>query len=117
MKWVKVRIINNKIYQLIGLSKRAGKIVSGSFAVENAIRSGKARLVIVSDEASANTVKKFRDMCEYRKVDIIQFGSKKALGECIGKTERTLLAITDIAFRDMIIRVLPSSITKMGVMD
>lgn len=116
---MKVRIINdnNKIYQLIGLSKRAGKLVAGSFAVENSIRSGKARLVIVSEEASANTVKKILDMCEFRKVDIIQFGSKKALGECIGKAERTLLAVTDMAFRDMIIRVLPSSITKMGVMD
>lgn len=114
---MKVRIINDKVYQLVGLSKRAGKLVSGSHAVENAIKSGKAQLVIVSEEASANTVKKFFNMCEFRNVNIIKIGSKKDLGECIGKTDRTLVAITDVAFRDMIVEVLPSPITNTGVID
>ena len=57
--------------------------MSGSFAVENAIRSGKARLVIIVMRLQQIRLKIPR--CEYRKVDIIQFGSKKALGECISR--------------------------------
>ncbi len=102
---------------MIGLSKRAGKLESGSYSVEKSIKSGKAQLVIISEEASSNTVKKFLDMCKYRKIDAIIFGSKEALGECIGKPHRTVLVITDIAFKGMIMDALPSSITKMGVIE
>lgn len=102
---------------MIGLSKRAGKLASGSYAVEESIKSGKAQLVIVSEEASSNTIKKFFDMCKYRNIDIIKIGSSEALGKSIGKPDRTVVVITDIAFKGMILDALPSSITNMGVID
>lgn len=112
-----MRIINQRIYELIGLSKRARELVSGSFAVEEAIKSGKAQLVIVSKEASSNTINKFFAMCRCRDIDIVVFGSKENLGKCIGKPDRTLLAITDGAFKGMILDALPSSIKNTGVID
>ncbi len=36
---------------------KAGKVASGEFSTEKAVKTGKARLVIVADEASANTKK------------------------------------------------------------
>ena len=41
----------NKVLSLIGLSTKAGKIVSGEFSTEKAVKTGKAWLVIVSAEA------------------------------------------------------------------
>ena len=35
----------NKTLSMLGLAKRAGKVVSGEFSVEKAVRSGKAYLV------------------------------------------------------------------------
>ncbi|NLI60994.1 MAG: 50S ribosomal protein L7ae [Clostridiales bacterium] len=105
------------MYQLIGLAKRAGRLVSGSYAVEKAIKSGKAQLVILSHEASSNTIKKFLDMCKYRGIDIIRFGDRQDLGQSIGKPERIVLAIIDPAFKNMILGALPSSIINMGVSD
>ena len=88
----------NKIYSLLGLCQKAGKLVSGEFAVENAIKSGKACMVIVSRDASDNTGKKFRDKCDYYEVPFYMFGDKEKLGHAIGKEVRTSIAITDVGF-------------------
>ena len=62
-----------KILNLIGLATKAGKTASGEFSTEKAVKSGKAHLVIVSEEASDNTKKMFTNMCTYYKVPILFF--------------------------------------------
>ena len=52
----------NKVLTYLGLATRAGKTVSGEFSVEKSLKQRKARLVVVSEEASENTKKKFRNM-------------------------------------------------------
>ena len=86
---------SNKVYSLLGLCVKAGKLKSGEFATLEAIRAGTAKLVIVSCDASDNTTKQFRDKCKYYKVPIAFFGDKESLGHAIGKDVRTSLAITD----------------------
>ncbi len=89
-------ILNSeKIYSLLGLSMRAGKVKSGEFATLEAIRKKTAKLVIVSLDASENTTKQFSDKCKYYDVPIFFFGDKESLGHAIGKDVRTSLAITD----------------------
>ena len=51
--------MNDKVISLLGLAERAGKIASGEFAAEKAVKTGKARLIIVAEDASDNTKKKF----------------------------------------------------------
>ena len=41
----------NKVYSMIGLAMKAGKLTSGEFSVEHAVKAGKAALVIVSETA------------------------------------------------------------------
>ncbi len=89
---------SNKVYSLLGLCMRAGKLKSGEFAVLDAIRKHTAQLVVISEDASDNTKKQFNDKCSYYKVPIIFFGSKEELGHAIGKDVRTSLAITDQGF-------------------
>ena len=57
--------MNDKVISLLGLAERAGKIASGEFAAEKAVKTGKARLIIVAEDASDNTKRKFSDMCKY----------------------------------------------------
>ena len=47
----------NKVLGLLGLAEKAGKVRSGEFSTEKAVKSGKAGLVIVSEESSDNTKK------------------------------------------------------------
>ena len=54
-----------KVLNMIGLATKAGKTVSGEFSTEKAVKTGKAWLVIVSEEASDNTRKMFTNMCTY----------------------------------------------------
>ena len=80
---------------MIGMAMKAGKVASGEFATEKAVKTGKAALVIVSEAASENTKKKFRNMCAYYQVPIYFFGEKEELGHAIGKEFRASLAVLD----------------------
>ncbi len=86
---------SNKIYSLLGLCMRAGKVKSGEFATLEAIRKRTACLVIVSEDASDNTAKQFKDKCRYYNIPLAFFGDKESIGRAIGKEVRTSLAITD----------------------
>ena len=85
----------NKVLSLIGLATKAGRVSSGEFSAEKAVKEGKATLVIVATDASDNTHKKFRNMCTYYKVPIYFFGEKTSLGHAIGKEFRASLALLD----------------------
>lgn len=80
---------------MLGIAAKSGNIVSGEFSTEKAIKTGHAYLVIVSEEASANTNKMFTNMTDFYEVPMYVFGSKEELGRCIGREFRASLAITD----------------------
>ena len=63
--WIRSLIIlrQNKVLSLLGLAIRGHNLVSGEFQTENAVKSGHAMLVIVAEDASANT-KKFFTVCD-----------------------------------------------------
>ncbi len=84
-----------KVLNLIGLATKAGKTASGEFSTEKAVKTGKACLVIVSEEASDNTKKMFSNMCTYYKVPLYMLGRKDELGHAMGKEMRASLAILD----------------------
>ena len=84
-----------KVLNLIGLATKAGKTTSGEFSTEKAVKTGKASLVIVSEEASDNTKKMFSNMCTYYKVPLYMLGKKDELGHAMGKEMRASLAILD----------------------
>ncbi|MGE5629842.1 MAG: L7Ae/L30e/S12e/Gadd45 family ribosomal protein [Caulobacteraceae bacterium] len=88
----------NKIYSMIGLAYKAGRVVSGEDPVRNAIRSGKVKLLIISEDASKNTHKRFKNAAEYYKVEKSIWGSKEQLGASMGKSERSVIGITDDNF-------------------
>ncbi|MEY8524763.1 50S ribosomal protein L7ae [bacterium 1XD8-76] len=92
----------NKVFSMIGLAERAGKVVSGEFSTEKAVKSKKACLVVLASDASANTRKHFSDMCAYRNIPLCIYGNKEELGHAIGKQMRANLAVTDQGFADSI---------------
>ena len=96
------KVENQKVLSMLGLAARSRNVVSGGFATESAVKSGKAYLVIVSEDASDNTKKKFRNMCEFYKVPFHVFEEKGKLGHSMGKEDRTSLAVTDAGFADSI---------------
>ena len=80
---------------MLGIATKSGNVVSGEFSTEKAIKTGRAYLVIVSEEASNNTKEMFSNMTEFYQVPMYEFGTKEELGRCIGKEFRASLAIID----------------------
>lgn len=87
--------MNKKALSMLGIATKAGKTVTGEFSTEKAVKEGSAYAVIVAGDASNNTKKKFRNMCDYYQVTIREFADKIALGNACGKEFRASLAITD----------------------
>lgn len=88
----------NRVFSLLGLAMKAGKIASGEFAVESEVKSGNAQLVIVAEDASDNTKKKFRNSCRFYEVPFVCAGTKDELGHAIGKEYRAIVAVLDAGF-------------------
>ena len=70
----------DRVLSMLGMAARAGKIESGEFSTEKAVKSGRGRLVIVAEDASGNTKKMFTNMCKYYEVPLVVFGTKEELG-------------------------------------
>lgn len=96
----------DKVFGLIGLAAKAGKVQSGGFSAEKSVKSGRAFLVLVSEDASENTKKMFRNMCLFYEIPYYEFGSKEELGHALGKEMRSSLAIQDEGFCKAILKLL-----------
>lgn len=93
----------DRVLSMIGLATKAGKVVSGEFSVEKSIKSGRAFLVVIAEEASENTRKKFTNSCEFYNVPLRFYGDKQSLGKANGKMTRTSISIQDEGFAKQII--------------
>ena len=102
----------DRVLSMLGLATRSGNVVSGGFATEEAVKRGKAYLVIIAEDASDNTRKKYSNMCEFYEVPYQYYSVKDVLGHAIGKEERSCLAVTDEGFANSIRKHLVDS--KVG---
>lgn len=91
---------------LLSLAARGRNLVSGEYSVENAVKAGKAFLVVVGTDASNNTKKMFTNMCDFYEVPLFQFGTRETLGHAIGKEFRASLAVTDEGLAKAIVKQL-----------
>ena len=94
----------DRVLSMLGMAAKAGKIESGEFSTEKAVKGGRGRLVIVSEDASDNTKKMFTNMCKYYKVPFVVFGTKEELGHWIGKAYRASICILDEGFAKAVLK-------------
>lgn len=94
----------DKILSLVGLQRGQVRQPAGEFCTEKEVKTGRAALVIVAGDASENTKKKFRDMCEFYEVPIYFYKDKDTLGHAMGKEFRASLAILDEGFAKEIMK-------------
>lgn len=103
----------DKVFGLLGLAAKAGKVQSGEFSTEKSVKSGKAFLVIVSEDASENTKKMFRNMCLFYEIPYYEFGGKEELGHALGKEIRASLAVLDEGFSKAAEKLLQQSVKRL----
>lgn len=68
----------------------------GADSVKEEIVKKKAKLVIISVEASDRTKEKFIKLCEEYKIPVITYGKIEELSKIIGKENKAIFAIKDV---------------------
>ncbi|MDK2877526.1 MAG: hypothetical protein PWR06_242 [Thermoanaerobacteraceae bacterium] len=101
------------VLSLLGISQKARKLVSGQDSVERAIISKRVFLIIVSEDSSDNTKKRFSNMANSRNIPVVVWGNARDLGKSIGKEERKVLGLTDRSLAYEVYRRL-KSLTGVG---
>ena len=99
--------MQDRVLSQLGLAAKAGKIAAGGFSAEEAVKSRKARLVLIATDAKSNTAKKFTDKCTFYKIPFRFYGSKEELGRAVGRESRACVAVIDRGFAESILNKLP----------
>ena len=93
----------DRMESMLGLATRAGKTVSGLYLVKEAVCGGRARLVIIAEDAEANTRKTLEKKCGSYGVPLRYHGTKESIGAATGKEYRSCAAVTDEGLAQRII--------------
>lgn len=97
-----------KISNLLGLAQRAGKLLSGDFMVESALKKGKVKLLFMALDTAPNNKEKYQYLCEAQQVTYVTIFTKEELGRSIGKDRRVVVAVVDGGFANALQQLIES---------
>jgi len=97
--------LQDKVAAYLGFAQRAKKLVSGDSAAEAILNQGRARLIIIAEDASPRTRKNFCFRAGEEGIPVLVLGTKAVLGSIIGRSPRSVLVVTDQHFADSILKV------------
>jgi len=103
-------IMSNKVFSMIGLACKAGKVVSGEDSIRNLMKNNKVKLIIIAEDASDNSIKRFVNASKYYGIQHIFLGDKDTLGKHIGKQNRAVIGITDDGFKNNILKLIENMV-------
>ena len=87
-----------KVYGLIGLATKAGKLTAGTEACLEEIEKKTIKLILIATDASDRTKKIFHDKCEEKKIPIYELTTMEELSRVIGKNNKVVIGIKDKGF-------------------
>lgn len=85
----------NKIYGLLGICSKAGKITVGTEAVIEAMLKNQIELVIIAEDTSQKTKQKIENICKERNVIVKNFGTIFDNSKAIGKVNKAIIGVKD----------------------
>ena len=103
-----------RLLNMIGLARRAGKVSTGAFVCEKMIKSRRARLVILARDASENTKKAVTDSCRFYNIRVIEISDMESLGHITGGGDRAVVSVNDNNFAKAISDIYISSEAEKG---
>lgn len=97
---------SDRLYGLLGLATRAGKMVFGTEACKSSIEKKKVKLLIVATDASERTKKSFYEICEEFNVPMCEKLTIESISNSIGKGNKAVIGITDINFSKEMLKII-----------
>ncbi|WP_296970563.1 ribosomal L7Ae/L30e/S12e/Gadd45 family protein [Tepidanaerobacter sp. EBM-38] len=107
---------SDEVFSILGITQKAGKLISGLDCVERSVNANKVFLIIMSKDTSGNTQKKIKELSTRKNVAMISWGNSDELGRAIGKKKRKVIGITDKGIAKEIFRRI-NLLTGVGDID
>ena len=98
----------DRILSLLGFSKKAGKLVSGTNAVLRSILCGDAHIVIVSENAGNSVKEKFKRLCLENDIKFYVLGTEQELEKATGERNKVIYSVVEAGFSDRLTQLIDS---------
>ena len=92
----------NKINGLLGITAKAGKMLSGTDLVLEEMAKKHVELVIIASDDSEKTIKNMKYYCDKENVEMIIYGTIFDNSKAIGKHNKAVIGIKDKNLADAI---------------
>lgn len=96
----------DKILNLISIATKAGKVKTGEFLTTKTLQEGYGDLVIIATDTSEKSTRRLTGIAENYECKSVIYGTKADLGRYTGKTEKSVICITDKGLADAILKKL-----------
>jgi ribosomal protein L7Ae-like RNA K-turn-binding protein len=100
--------MNDKVLSLLGLCKKAGKLVYGTDATIDKLSHNKLYYMFIASDASEGTIDKLEKKAYFYKVDVNKSFTTTELNNSIGAKNTKVIGILDSGFAKTIIKYLQS---------
>ena len=90
--------MNDRLLSFLGIARKAGKLCFGKDAALEAIRKGKAKLVLLSSDLSEKTAEKMQMLCFESETSLLTMEETMDQLETIFRRRTGILCITDAGF-------------------
>jgi ribosomal protein L7Ae-like RNA K-turn-binding protein len=95
--------LNHKTAALLGFVKKSGRLILGEFQVEQSIKNGRVRLVILAEDVKAKKKDILEKWCESVGVHFLILGTKEAYGQVFNTQPQGFVGVTDIQMAQAIL--------------
>lgn len=85
----------NKIYSMLGIARKGGKISIGFDVTSLDIKANKSKLVLIAENASEKTKNNIIYLCDKYNIKYIVYGENEILGKCLGRKVVSVLSVHD----------------------
>lgn len=97
--------MTDKIFGMIGLAVRAGKVKFGVYLASSACDTGSAKLVIIPSDLGASNKRSLQAKCKNTHIPLIEVADKASLSHAVGKKDVSAIAVCDENFKSAILKI------------
>ncbi|MEA3362498.1 MAG: DUF448 domain-containing protein [Thermodesulfobacteriota bacterium] len=96
--------VEQKITNLIGMSRKSGQLISGSNMIIDTLRKkSSVALVIIANDISSGIGSKIEGLAKREKIATVHLYNKQMIGQMLGKEERSVIAVQDGLLADSLL--------------
>lgn len=94
--------MKKKVISYLGFAKKSGSLMAGVNTCTFGMNKGKVKLMILAEDISENSEKKIMKEIRKHGVEYVKYGNSEEMSRAIGSQGRSVFAICDINFSEVI---------------